>query len=1149
MNHTYRLIFNIVLNSWVAVAECARGRGKHGAAGGKLGRRARRLVRAHNGQAPAGASLAKQLGTFVLGTLMLSPSLWAAPQGGQVTAGSGQISQAGATTTIQQNSQNLSLTWKSFNTDRGNTVNFVQPNATAVAVNRILDTNGTLFLGTLNANGVVYVINPNGVVFGQGAQVNVGGLVASTLDVSDKQIGSNRQTFSGNSTASVSNAGTITASNGGSVVLLGNQVSNTGSIVAASGTVALGGGNTVSLTLDGNRLAKLQIDKNLYDTLVSNGGLIQANGGQVLLTAGAANSVVASVVNNTGVIEAHTVGGSAGHIELMGGMSAGTVNVGGTLDASAPNGGNGGFVETSAHTVRVADGTRVDTRAPQGQTGTWLIDPTDFTISSGSGAQSTSGIGATTLQNNLGSTDVTLQTASTGSESGDIHVNADVSWSANKLTLSAYRNINLNANLNGSGTAKLALEYGQGAVASGNTASYNFNGGKIYLPAGDNFSTKLGSNGAVINYKVITSLGAAGSATGTDLQGISGNLAGNYVLGADIDASGTSSWNSGEGFTPIGNDYGSGFSGVFDGLGHTISGLTINRPIQDNVGLFGSIDEGSVVRNLGLVGGSVKGLSNVGALAGNNFGSITNAYATGTIVGNNQVGGLVGYSFHSTITNSYATGSVSGEDGIGGLVGYAEGESSINNSYATGNVSGHQSVGGLAGAINASSINNSYATGNVLGLTNDPTSKSIGGLAGTSIGGTITDAYATGNVIGLEYVGGLIGSSSYNSTITNGYATGDISGTVYVGGLVGSSFDSTVTNAHAVGVVSGTAYVGGLMGDARNSTLDNVYATGNVSGTDQLVGGLIGSNTNSSIDNAYATGNVSGNDFVGGLVGYNKGGSAITNAYAAGAVSGTNVVGGLVGASDDSAITNAYATGAVSGTTLVGGLVGDTLNNTITHSYWNTTTTGQSGSAGGGTGLSTDQTQRASNFTGWDIDTTGGQAKTWRMYEGATGPLLKAFMTKATVAATDKITTYNGQVQGSNTTISLVDGSAVDSSKVQGTASFSCTQGGSAATCTNIGTYSVTYSGGLYSGQQGYDLVTSPTAATLTISDPLLPAQLLQSSQQTKTLTVGKTAQVGETFQLSSAESELEAELVTIGEQFAFKVKQRGVNLPAVLKP
>jgi filamentous hemagglutinin family protein len=1147
MNHTYRLIFNIALNTWVAVAECARGRGKLGTTGG---RRARRLARAHNGQAPARASLAKQLGTFVLGTLMLSPSVWAAPQGGQVTAGSGQISQSGATTTIQQNSQNLSLTWKSFNTDRGNTVNFVQPNATAVAVNRILDTNGTLFLGTLNANGVVYVINPNGVVFGQGAQVNVGGLVASTLDVSDKQIGSNRQTFSGNSAAGVSNAGTITASNGGSVVLLGNQVSNTGTIVAASGTVALGGGNTVSLTLDGNRLVKLQIDKNLYDTLVSNGGLIQANGGQVLLSAGAANSVVASVVNNTGVIEAHTVGGSAGHIELMGGMSAGTVNVGGTLDASAPNGGNGGFVETSAHTVRVADGTRVDTRAPQGQTGTWLIDPTDFTISSGGDAQTTSGIGAATLEANLGSNNITLQTAnSSGNDKGDINVNAAVNWSANKLTLSAYRNINLNANLNGSGTAKLALEYGQGAVAAGNAASYKFNGGKIYLAAGDNFSTKLGSNGAVINYKVITSLGAAGSTTGTDLQGISGNLAGNYVLGADIDASGTSSWNSGAGFAPIGynanTDSSANFTGIFDGLGHTISGLTINRPLQNDVGLFSAIGASSIVRNVGLVGGSITGNDYTGALAGDNYSGTTSyVYATGNVKGGNGVGGLIGYvggsDGNSTISNAYASGNVSGLNNVGGLVGNIDGTSptTITNVHATGDVSGTERVGGLIGNFLLSSVSNAYATGNVSSSTS--VSNDFGGLIGYTTYSSITNAYATGNVSGHEIVGGLVGYS-FNSTISNTYAKGNASGSAnYVGGLVG--------------------YIDSDAKVSSPSTITNSYAMGNVLGTD-VVGGLVGfSGGGSAISNVYATGEVSGNNYIGGLIGVNLGSSSITNAYATGKVSGADVVGGLAGSNEEgSTITKAYATGAVSSTanSFMGGLVGyNDANSSVTASYWNKESTGLAISQGGGTGLTTAEMHTASKFSGWDIDTTGGQNKTWRMYEGMTTPLLKAFMTTATVAAANKTTTYDGQDQSAYT-VTLTDGSTVDSTKVLGTANMTCTQAGSPATCTNVGTYSVTYNGGLYSGQQGYDLVTSNTAATLQIdgstssaTNDFLAAQLLQSAQQQNgTSTVRKTAQVGETFQLSSAESELEAELVNIGEQFAFKVKQHGVKLPAVLKP
>src|SRR5206468_13071004 len=122
------------------VAETAAGRGKQ--ANGKL-------------QLHATVSPARQLAQ-------------AGPTGGQVTAGAGAIQQSGNATTINQASQNLSLSWQSFNTNAGETVNFVQPSNSAIAVNRIFDTNGTQFMGKLNANGQVYLINPNGVLFGAG---------------------------------------------------------------------------------------------------------------------------------------------------------------------------------------------------------------------------------------------------------------------------------------------------------------------------------------------------------------------------------------------------------------------------------------------------------------------------------------------------------------------------------------------------------------------------------------------------------------------------------------------------------------------------------------------------------------------------------------------------------------------------------------------------------------------------------------------------------------------------------------------------------------------------------------------------------------------------------------------------------------------
>ena len=176
MNRVYRLIWSHVINGWIAVSETSRGRGK-GAS--------RKLI-------AAAMSL----------TVVYAQ---AGPEGGSVTAGTGSISKSGTTTTINQTSQNLSLGWNTFNVGAKEAVNFVQPSASAIAINRIFDTNASQILGQINANGQVYLINPNGIVFGQGAQVNVGGLVASTLDISDASLNSSTRSFGGNGTGSISN--------------------------------------------------------------------------------------------------------------------------------------------------------------------------------------------------------------------------------------------------------------------------------------------------------------------------------------------------------------------------------------------------------------------------------------------------------------------------------------------------------------------------------------------------------------------------------------------------------------------------------------------------------------------------------------------------------------------------------------------------------------------------------------------------------------------------------------------------------------------------------------------------------------------------------------------------------------------------------
>lgn len=906
---------------------------------------------------------------FFASTLLWMPAVHAAPTGGQVTAGSGAISQTGSNTTINQASQNLSLNWQSFNIGAHESVNFMQPNASAIAVNRIADTSASQILGSLNSNGQVFLINPNGIVFGAGAQVNVGGLVASTLGMSDSDLSAATRHFSGSGTGAVINHGTIAAAPGGYVALLGREVSNQGTIRTPGGTAALGAGSAVSLSFDANHLLSMQVDQSTLSTLAENKQLIVADGGQVLMSAGARNSLLASVVNNTGVVQAQTVANHNGRIMLLAGMAAGTTEVSGTLDASAPNGGDGGFIETSSAHVRVSDAAHITTKAAAGgQTGAWLIDPQDYTIAASGGD-----ITGSTLSSNLGSSSITILSNSGGAAgSGNINVNDAVNWSANTLTLTAANNINVNAVMTASGSAGLVLN-----TATANGTDAGVTGGAVNAMPGVgrvDFAGRSGTGFLTINghgYTVLNNIGAEGDATSgaATLQGMaaSANLAGHYALGADIDASATSGWNSGAGFDLIGNSSTS-FTGSFDGLGHTISGVMINRPATDNVGLFGTTVNPEI-RNVGLTSINVAGKNLVGGLVGYKYGgSVSNSYATGHVVGGLYAGGLVGANMGS-ISTSYAAVTVSGNFGTGGLVGYNRG--SVNDSYATGQVTGSD-----------------WYTGGLLG--------------GNTGSGSVNNSYATGNVIGHNSAaGGLVGGSVDTSSISNSYATGNVSSEVNdVGGLVGSSY----------------------------ATISNSYATGQVSGNAVNVGGLVGIQYSGSISQSYATGAVSGP---------NAGGS-------------------------------------------IGGLVGGRTGGTVSSSYWDTQTTGQNHSTGSADtfGLTSAEMLNAANFTSWDIATTGGSTSTWRIYEGHTTPLLRAFMTNLAVP-TNIVSTYTGATftstdayaSGTLTPSFWHPSTSVDTSLLVGSIN-------TVTPATDAGVYQLT--GAPYSGQMGYDMAF--TAGTLTIN-------------------------------------------------------------------
>jgi filamentous hemagglutinin family protein len=954
------------------------------------------------------------------------------PTGGEITGGSAAISGEGTkTVTVTQTSNTTTINWTGFSIDSGETVTFIQPGSSSIAVNRVTGTDASAIYGTLTANGKVYLINPNGILFSRDAQVNVGGIVASTLDISANDLLAGNYTFSGSSTATVSNAGTIAATDGGYVVLLGKQVSNSGTISADSGTVVLGAGSQITLDFDGDGLLGLTVDSAVLGALAENSGTVY------LLSAAAADTVAGTVVNNSGTIRAQSVAEVNGTIVLNGG-SNGTAANSGILDASGRDGGEtGGTVKVLGETVNLADGTSinvsgdagggtaliggnyqgggaeqratattvavgatinadavtvgdggtvvvwsdgttgfagkisarggsesgdggsvetsgkskltvadtagVNTLATNGATGEWLLDPADFTIAASGGDMT-----GAALSVNLETNSVTIKSgdgAVNPDGSGDINIEDAISWSADTtLTLEAENDIHINADISSSGgSAGLAMDYGDaGAYSLGAGVSVTLSGASAGLTIEGNAYT-------VINNSNATSLlGSLPGSTDTAL------LAGYYALGEDLDLTGVT-------WTPIGFSGSNPFTGVFDGLGNTGSNLTISST-NNYIGLFGYST--GTIRNLGLIDPTVSGAKYVGALVGYNGsgGVIANCYVTVTggstaevsaISG--DVGGLAGDNY-GTITNCYSDVDVSSSGSTaGGLVGCNK--SLIENSHSTGAVNGTANVGGLVGYMGntTGTITDCYATGDVTG-----SGDYVGGLVGyckKNTKGKITNCYATGDATGGSFVGGLVGYN-VSSPITNCYSTGNVIGSYYVGGLTGDNTRAAVTGSYSTGNITGAYYVGGLTGVNTEGSLSDVHSTGAVTASGGYIGGLIGWNTGA-VSDAHSSsavtqesGTVMDDDTwsVGGLIGYNKGN--ITDCYATGDVVSNNgstyyqsdktstsnlyaCAGGLVGYNRSGNITGCYSTGAVTSTTgrIVGGLAGWLYSGTVSECY------------------------------------------------------------------------------------------------------------------------------------------------------------------------------------------------------------------------
>ncbi len=888
--------------------------------------------------------------------VLCAGTAWALPGGGTVVSGSDAPVVDGKTMTINQTAGKSIINWDSYSIAKGETVQYTQM-PDDISLNRVTGVDPSAIYGQITAGGAVWVINPNGLLIGSSAKINVGSFLGSTLNITDGEFnGSSPYSFTDGANG-ITNQGKITTTEDGYVALLAPSITNKGTITTPSGQTLIASGNAVTLDINGAGMDAINIDaETAGDALgIVNSGKIIADGGLIYLAADSAGDPLKTVINNTGVIQARTisnipVGGvsggvpyTRGTIYLLGNANNGlgnrnTINVGGTLDASAPNGGDGGWIETSAARVMVANNANVTTNAPKGETGWWSIDPDgDFNIGASSGAGEGGSITGSKLGSTLGKTNVEIQTFHPGS----INVNQPVSWSSNNtLQLRTDEYINVNKNITASGKeAGLVLNSDDGDFPEGPVADplyfLQLNNGSVITLSGADAQLKINKD----EYTVINSA----NVRFLDFQFNAPDLAGNYALGTNINASLTAGWDGGAGFTPVGTED-DPFTGNFTGLGHTISNLTINRPDTLGVGLFGCT-EGSIISYVGLTGGSVTGREDVGALAGKiRSGSyIFNSYATTKVTGNNEVGGLVGEN-EGLILNSYATGKVNGvtfanvagngvttdngivrSEDVGGLVGDNDGW--IINSYAKGAVSGTDSVGGLVG-FNDGWITNSNATGAVTGVnvyfddgfTVIYPNEAIGGLVGDNEG-WIMNSNATGEVSGFYAVGGLVGDNDgtiMGSVVDNTYegytsfATGKVNGYADVGGLVGYN-DGSIWWSKATGAVNGSMTAGGLVGFNYGNILGSL-ATGAVTGNSNVMGAALFGDTLFTVN---------GGAVLGGLVGVNDG--SIKYSRADGAVSGGSIIGGLAGV-NDGLIYVAHANGNVTGSSTPSKITIETIN-------------------------------------------------------------------------------------------------------------------------------------------------------------------------------------------------------------------------------
>ncbi|EGK58425.1 filamentous hemagglutinin outer membrane protein [Centipeda periodontii DSM 2778] len=551
-------------------------------------------------------SLHSGVGILAAGALMIggAQEVYALPQGGTVAAGAAEIAQTQAEMAIRQATESAVINWNSFNIAAGERVNIFQPSAQAALLNRVIGNNPSEIFGTLSANGRVFLVNPAGVLFAPGAQVDAGSIVASTMNITNADFMAGKYAFVGTpQDGKVINRASLIAQNEGTVALLGKDVMNEGVIVARKGAAVLAAGEAVSLDFNGDGKVTVVPTQAALEQAVTNKGLVEADGGLVFMSAATGDALTRSAVNQEGIVRAASLDGKAGAIRMtandvrlaagsvtdVSGTVGGTVEIGGgwqgtgdlahaknvtiergaAVRADATEAGNaggtvavwsdgrtkfageitargkgaGGAVETSGAQVQITG--RVDASSEAGKAGEWLIDPGDIEVKTRAAGDPEAGSQADvqTVTNSLnGGTSVTIQTANlTGPNDNSITVSDAITKTAGgDATLSLKATGSVNINADITSTA--------GKLNVDITSDTNHRaGGSVSVATGKNIKT-LGGNVKIGGGLVEDGVGFANSQSageaGITLNGVTIDTTDGATASGNVELAGSTTANA-----------------------------------------------------------------------------------------------------------------------------------------------------------------------------------------------------------------------------------------------------------------------------------------------------------------------------------------------------------------------------------------------------------------------------------------------------------------------------------------------------------------------------------------------------------------------------------------------------------------------------